>query len=107
MKTRQTQFGLQLTGIVLPTWPESGPRLNWKIDQLGVGWSSPIIVRDRLYITGDLDDDEARSAPRARFLVRDEPVGVDVERAEAERRGLRKLAREHRARRARSSRRSC
>ena len=34
-----------------------GPKLAWKIGNLGRGWSSPIIVRDRLYITGDVDDD--------------------------------------------------
>jgi len=42
---------------LLPSWPEGGPKLLWKIDHLGRGWSSPIIVRDRLYITGDVDDD--------------------------------------------------
>ena len=42
---------------LLPTWPEDGPRLVWKIGNLGRGWSSPIIVRDRLYIAGDADDD--------------------------------------------------
>ena len=42
---------------LLPSWPEAGPRLVWKIGNLGHGWSSPIIVRDRLYITGDVDDD--------------------------------------------------
>ena len=30
---------------LLPTWPEGGPRLLWKIGNLGRGWSSPIIVR--------------------------------------------------------------
>ena len=35
----------------------NGPRLLWKIGNLGRGWSSPIIVRDRLYITGDVGDD--------------------------------------------------
>ena len=33
---------------LLPTWPEGGPKLVWKIGNLGRGWSSPIIVRDRL-----------------------------------------------------------
>lgn len=42
---------------LLTTWPKDGPRLAWKIGNLGRGWSSPIIVRDRLYITGDVDDD--------------------------------------------------
>jgi outer membrane protein assembly factor BamB len=42
---------------LLPTWPENGPRLVWKVDKLGHGWSSPVIVGDRLYITGDVGDD--------------------------------------------------
>jgi outer membrane protein assembly factor BamB len=29
----------------------------WKIDNLGAGWSSPIVVGERLYITGDVGDD--------------------------------------------------
>ena len=42
---------------LLAAWPEGGPRLLWKVGNLGRGWSSPIIVRNRLYITGDVDDD--------------------------------------------------
>jgi outer membrane protein assembly factor BamB len=41
---------------LLTTWPDGGPTLAWKIGNLGRGWSSPILVRDRLYITGDVDD---------------------------------------------------
>jgi outer membrane protein assembly factor BamB len=44
------------TGL-LPTWPTGGPKLLWKVDGLGKGWSSPIIVGDRLYITGDVEDE--------------------------------------------------
>ena len=40
---------------LLPSWPENGPRMIWKIGDLGRGWSSPIIVRDRITITGDVD----------------------------------------------------
>jgi outer membrane protein assembly factor BamB len=42
---------------LLPSWPAGGPALLWKVDGLGTGWSSPIIVGQRLYITGDIDDD--------------------------------------------------
>jgi outer membrane protein assembly factor BamB len=42
---------------LLPGWPAGGPTLLWKIGGLGQGWSSPIIVKDRLYITGDVGDD--------------------------------------------------
>lgn len=44
------------TGL-LAQWPEGGPKCLWTIDGLGKGWSSPIIVRDRLYITGDVGED--------------------------------------------------
>jgi len=31
---------------LLQSWPEGGPELLWKADDLGKGWSSPIIVGD-------------------------------------------------------------
>ncbi|MFZ1935898.1 MAG: PQQ-binding-like beta-propeller repeat protein [Thermoguttaceae bacterium] len=42
---------------LLPTWPPAGPTLLWKIDGLGRGWSAPIVVGKRLYVTGDVHDD--------------------------------------------------
>ena len=48
------------------SWPEGGPRLLWKIDKLGRGWSSPMIVGDRLYITGDVGDESAHLLLRPR-----------------------------------------
>jgi len=42
---------------LLQQWPEGGPKLIWKIDDLGKGWSSPIIVGERFYITGDVGND--------------------------------------------------
>jgi len=42
---------------LLQSWPQDGPELLWKIDALGAGWSSPIIVDSRIYITGDVGDD--------------------------------------------------
>jgi len=42
---------------LLPSWPAAGPALLWKTEGLGQGWSSPIIVGQRLYITGDVGDD--------------------------------------------------
>ena len=54
--------GLRRDGIsdekgLLANWPQDGPKLLWKVDGLGKGWSSPIIVGGRLYITGDMGDD--------------------------------------------------
>ncbi|NQT40815.1 MAG: PQQ-binding-like beta-propeller repeat protein [Planctomycetes bacterium] len=42
---------------LLATWPEGGPKLLWKVDGLGRGWSSPVVGDGRLYITGDVGDD--------------------------------------------------
>jgi outer membrane protein assembly factor BamB len=42
---------------LLSAWPAEGPALLWKTNGLGTGWSSPIVVGERLYLTGDVDDD--------------------------------------------------
>ncbi|UCF15723.1 MAG: PQQ-binding-like beta-propeller repeat protein, partial [Phycisphaerales bacterium] len=54
--------GLRRDGVsdekdLLQSWPQAGPGLLWKIDGLGTGWSSPIVVGPRHYITGDVGDD--------------------------------------------------
>ena len=38
---------------LLGAWPEGGPRLLWKAEGLGKGFSSPVIAGGRLFITGD------------------------------------------------------
>jgi len=43
---------------LLPSWPDDGPRLMWKVDGLGRGWSSPIVVGGQVYVTGDVDDED-------------------------------------------------
>jgi outer membrane protein assembly factor BamB len=42
---------------LLPTWPAGGPKLLWKVGDIGRGWASPIVVGKRLYVTGDVGDD--------------------------------------------------
>jgi outer membrane protein assembly factor BamB len=44
------------TGL-LQSWPEGGPRLLWKSDGLGRGYSAPIVVQDRIYLAGDFGDE--------------------------------------------------
>jgi outer membrane protein assembly factor BamB len=39
---------------LLPTWPTNGPRLIWKAEGIGRGWSSPIITGGAIYVTGDV-----------------------------------------------------
>jgi outer membrane protein assembly factor BamB len=42
---------------LLSNWPRSGLKLLWKINDLGKGWSSPIIIGQKLFITGDVGED--------------------------------------------------
>ena len=37
------------TGL-LKAWPEAGPKLRWKITDLGTGYSSPVVVKGVVYI---------------------------------------------------------
>ncbi len=53
--------GIRRDGIsaekgLLQQWPADGPQRLWTIDNLGQGWSSPIIVGSQLFITGDVGD---------------------------------------------------
>lgn len=48
------------TGL-MQSWPEGGPRLLWKVSGIGRGFSSPIVVGDRVCITGDQGKDLAIS----------------------------------------------
>jgi outer membrane protein assembly factor BamB len=38
------------------SWQDDGPPRLWKVDGLGTGWSSPIVVGQRVYVTGDVGD---------------------------------------------------
>ncbi|MDQ3621841.1 MAG: PQQ-binding-like beta-propeller repeat protein [Verrucomicrobiota bacterium] len=40
---------------LLQTWPEGGPKVLWSTGKLGRGYSSPVIVRDRIFITGEVE----------------------------------------------------
>ncbi len=42
---------------LLQAWPEGGPKLLWKAESLGRGWSSPVIAEGRIYITGDVGEE--------------------------------------------------
>lgn len=41
------------TGL-LQQWPEGGPKLLWKRAELGRGYCSPIVVGERIYLTGEV-----------------------------------------------------
>ena len=46
------------TGL-MKTWPEDGPPLLWKAAGFGVGYSSADVVKDRIYVTGTLAEQES------------------------------------------------
>lgn len=41
---------------LLKQWPESGPKLLWVYENLGIGYSSPVIANGKVYITGMEDE---------------------------------------------------
>ena len=40
---------------LLTVWPERGPELLWKFDDLGKGYTSPAVTSKKIYITGTID----------------------------------------------------
>lgn len=42
------------TGL-LKQWPSDGPKLLWKVDGIGVGFSSVAVADGKVFITGDKD----------------------------------------------------
>ena len=55
--------GTDRTGVsgehgLLGQWPEGGPRLAWKTDGLGVGFSTPSVAAGRIYVMGNRDGQE-------------------------------------------------
>ncbi len=45
------------TGL-LKTWPSGGPQLLWETLDAGKGYSSPVVVGDRIYLTGMNEDED-------------------------------------------------
>jgi outer membrane protein assembly factor BamB len=42
---------------LLQSWPQGGPKLLWKVDRLGLGFSAPIVTGGAIYLTGDVGED--------------------------------------------------
>ena len=42
------------TGL-LTEWPENGPELLWKFEDLGIGYTSAAVTSEKVYITGTID----------------------------------------------------
>lgn len=43
---------------LMKQWPAEGPQMLWESLEIGKGYSSPVIVGDRLYITGMTEDEK-------------------------------------------------
>jgi outer membrane protein assembly factor BamB len=45
------------TGL-LKQWPKGGPKLLWKVTDLGKGYSTPSVAKGRIYVLSNRDDEE-------------------------------------------------
>ena len=45
--------GVSSEAGLLKSWPDGGPKLVWRIDGVGGGYSTPSVVGDRLYVMGN------------------------------------------------------
>jgi hypothetical protein len=55
--------GPERTGVsketgLLKEWPKDGPKLLWKVKEIGGGYSTPSIVGDRIYLMSDRKGEE-------------------------------------------------
>jgi len=46
------QSGVYPDTNLLETWPQDGPEILWTFENLGVGYSSPAIANNRIYVSG-------------------------------------------------------
>lgn len=49
----ENRDGIYNEANLLRSWPESGPKLLWSTDQVGAGFSSPVISGGKIYINGE------------------------------------------------------
>jgi len=40
---------------LLESWPEAGPKLLWTSEEIGIGYSSPVIAGNKLFINGEIN----------------------------------------------------
>jgi outer membrane protein assembly factor BamB len=40
---------------LLKSWPEAGPQLLWTSEEIGIGYSAPVIAGNKLYINGEIN----------------------------------------------------
>lgn len=47
--------GLYPEKNLLKSWPETGPELLWTSEEIGIGYSSPVIAGNKLFINGEIN----------------------------------------------------
>ncbi len=47
--------GIYPESNLLKSWPENGPGLLWSTEEIGAGFSSPVIAGDKLFINGEIN----------------------------------------------------
>lgn len=52
LQWRNNRDGIYAETGLLKSWPEGGPPLLWVNEEVGDGYSSPIIVKGKIYLTG-------------------------------------------------------
>jgi outer membrane protein assembly factor BamB len=65
--------------IVTEKWPEGGPRQLWQIEMEGDGYSEPIVIEGKLYITGSIGDKKERRGKIYCFNAKDGSAVWDTE----------------------------
>ena len=55
---------------LLNQWPEAGPQMVFETEDAGKGYSSPLVVNDRVYITGLNETVHVRSSSAITYKVR-------------------------------------
>jgi len=61
--------GLSKESGLLTSWPEDGPKLLWKIDGLGDGFSTPSVAGDRIFLMGTKGAGDAKGKGKDEYLV--------------------------------------
>ncbi|MBF0409033.1 MAG: PQQ-like beta-propeller repeat protein [Candidatus Riflebacteria bacterium] len=58
LQWRNNRDGIYNETGLLKSWPDGGPKLLWANEDVGEGYSSPIIVKGKIYLTGIKDAGE-------------------------------------------------
>ncbi|MBN1927198.1 MAG: PQQ-like beta-propeller repeat protein [Prolixibacteraceae bacterium] len=51
----ENRDGIYVEKDLLKAWPDEGPELLWETEEIGQGYGSPVIWKDKLFINGETD----------------------------------------------------